>query len=416
MTRSAGGLTLRQLGPSVYLPSGVYSTAIGAVAPVVVLSATGLGASLATAALVAAMVGLGQIAGSLPAGVLIARIGEQRTMVAATALALPALGACLLARDVLMLGAAVALLGVAGAAWIVARHAYLAEAVRPSLRARAMSTLGGVSRIGTFIGPFLGAAAMHVAGLKGAYLVAMAGVGIATVLLALLPPVPHDRPPQTGAARARLWTVIRDNRRTLRTLGLGVLLVGALRASRQTIVPLWGASLDLDPATIGLIYGCSGAVDMLLFYPAGRLMDRRGRRWAAVPAMTLLGVAHALLPLAGDAPGLAAAAMLMGLGNGLSAGLILTIGADASPAEGRAQFLGAWRLCADVGNGGGPLAIGAVTAAASLTAAALTVGAAGLLAAALLYRWVPADADLAAAPRAQRSEATTPPLTATDGD
>src|SRR5688500_10324081 len=98
MTGTAEGLTLRQLGPSVYLPSGVYSTALGAVAPVVVLSATGLGASLATAALVAAMIGLGQIAGSLPAGVLIARFGEQRTMVAATALALPALGACMLAR------------------------------------------------------------------------------------------------------------------------------------------------------------------------------------------------------------------------------------------------------------------------------------------------------------------------------
>ncbi|MEU4420716.1 hypothetical protein AB0F81_08825 [Actinoplanes sp. NPDC024001] len=49
-------------------------------------------------------------------------------------------------------------------------------------------------------------------------------------------------------------------------------------------------------------------------------MDRRGRRCAAVPAMTLLGLAHALLPLAADAKGLAAAAMLMGLGDGLSAG------------------------------------------------------------------------------------------------
>ncbi|MBG0562711.1 MFS transporter [Actinoplanes aureus] len=389
MTGTAEGLTLRQLGPSVYLPSGVYSTALGAVAPVVVLSATGLGASLATAALVAAMIGLGQIAGSLPAGVLIARFGEQRTMVAATALAVPALGACMLARNVLMLGAAVGLLGVAGAAWIVARHAYLTEAVHPTLRARAMSTLGGVARIGTFIGPFLGAAAMHLTGLRGAYLVAMAGAGLATALLALLPPVPHDRPAHTLGAPARLWTVIRDNRRTLRTLGLGVLLVGALRASRQAIVPLWGASLGLDPATIGLIYGCSGAVDMLLFYPAGRLMDRHGRRWAAVPAMALLGLAHALLPLATGGPGLAAAAMLMGLGNGLSAGLVLTIGSDVSPAEGRAQFLGAWRLCADIGNGGGPLLIGAVTAALSLAAAALTVASAGLLAATLLYRWLP---------------------------
>ncbi|MFC7528341.1 MFS transporter [Actinoplanes sp. GCM10030250] len=417
MTAAAGGLTLRQLGPGVYLPSAVYSTGFGAVIPVIVPSATGLGASLATAAVVAGMIGIGQIAGSLPAGVLISRIGERRTMLAATGLAVPMLAACLLARTVVQLGAAVMLLGIAGAAWGVARHAYLTEAVRPDLRARAMSTLGGVGRIGTFAGPFLGAGAMHFAGLPGAYLVAIAGVGAGAALLTFLPPMPHDtagreraghdtteressghraghdtaghsRAGHVTSSQPRLWSVIRDNARTLRTLGIGILLVGALRASRQTILPLWGTALGLEPATIGLIYGLSGAVDMLLFYPAGRLMDRHGRRSAAVPAMTLLGVAHALLPLVSGATGLTVVAMLMGLGNGLSAGLVLTIGADVSPATGRAQFLGAWRLCADVGNGGGPLLIGAVTAAATLSAAALTVAGAGLLAAALLYRWV----------------------------
>jgi hypothetical protein len=80
----------------------------------------------------------------------------------------------------------------------------------------------------------------------------------------------------------------------------------------------------------------------------------------------------------------------MGLGNGLSAGLIMTIGADVSPAAGRAQFLGAWRVCADLGNGGGPLAIGAIAAVASLAAAALVMGSAGFVAAAIfLYRLRP---------------------------
>ncbi|WP_433794645.1 MFS transporter [Actinoplanes sp. CA-252034] len=382
------GQTLRQLGPTVYLPSAVYSTGIGAVAPVIVLTATGLGASPAAAAVVAGLLGLGQISGSLPAGVLISRVGERRTMLAASAFAVPALLACMLAPNLLLLGAAVAVLGVCGSAWALSRHAYLTEAVRPELRARAMSTLGGVGRIGTFTGPFLGAGAMHVAGLDGAYLVAIAGVGLATVVLVVLPPVPHDRAVPPGAERPNLWQVIRANRRTLRTLGSGVLLVGALRASRQTILPLWGVALGLPPATIGLIYGVSGGIDMLLFYPAGKLMDRYGRRAAAVPAMTLLGVAHALLPLAGGVVGLTLVGLLMGLGNGLSAGLVMTLGADASPSSGRAEFLGAWRLCSDLGQGGGPLLIGAITAAATLSAAAITVGGSGLLAAYLLHRWI----------------------------
>ncbi|WP_433830472.1 MFS transporter [Actinoplanes sp. CA-015351] len=383
----ADGLTLRQLGPTVYLPSGVYSIGTGAIAPVLALSATELGASFAVAAVVAGMVGVGQILGAVPAGVLVSRIGERRTMLLGSSLAVPALLACVFAGHVLLLAVAVMLVGLTAAAWGVARHAYMTEAVRPELRARAMSTLGGVGRIGTFLGPFAGSVAVHLMGLKGAYLVALGAAVIASVLLLALPEVPHDRPVFSGAAPA-LRDVIRDNARTLRTLGLAVLLVGALRASRQTILPLWGASLGLEPATIALIYGISGGVDMLLFYPAGKLMDLYGRRSAAVPAMALLGLAFAVLPLASGVAGLAAAGVLMGIGNGLSAGLVMTVGADVSPAAGRAQFLGVWRVCADLGAGGGPLLIGVVTAVASLTASAVVVGAAGLLAAGLMHRWL----------------------------
>ncbi|GIJ49208.1 MFS transporter [Virgisporangium aliadipatigenens] len=391
------GLTLRQLGPGVYLPAAIFSTGMGAVAPVIVLSAIDLGASAATAAVVAGLLGLGQIAGAVPSGVLISRIGERRTMIGASALMLPALVACMVAGDLRIFGAAVVALGVAGAAWGVARHAYLTEAVRPDLRARAMSTLGGVSRIGVFVGPFLGAGAMHFLGLPGAYLVALVGIGGAAALMAFLPQAPEDTPATPGVAHPSLLSIIRSNIRTLGTLGLGILLVGALRASRQTIMPLWGAGLGLSPATIGLLYGLSGAVDMLLFYPAGRLMDRRGRRFAAVPAMSLLGAAHALVPLAGGVLGLAAVGLLMGIGNGLSAGLVMTLGADVSPPVGRAQFLGVWRVFNDVGNGGGPLLIGAVAAGASLGAAAVTMAAAGLLAAFVLGRWA-SPANLAAQP------------------
>ena len=388
MNGTAAGLSLRQLGLTVYLPSAVWSTGYGAVVPVIALTAAGLGASIPVAAVVAGRIGVGQLAGALPAGVLIDRFGERRVMLAASGLVLPALAGCLLARHVLVLAAAIFLVGLTGAAWGLARQAYVTEAVRPDLRARAMSTLGGIGRVGTFLGPFLGAGAMHLMGLAGAYAVALILAGAAAVLVLLLPPVPHDRPAATGADRPRLLAVIRANGRTLRTLGPGVLLVGALRATRQTILPLWGFSLGLDPATIGLIYGLSGAVDMLLFCPAGRLMDRHGRRWAAVPAMALLGLALLLLPLASGPVGLTLAGLLMGVGNGLSAGLIMTVGADVSPVAGRAQFLGAWRVCSDIGTGGCPLAIGAIAAAASLTAAALVAGSAGLVAAALFHRWL----------------------------
>ena len=75
------------------------------------------------------------------------------------------------------------------------------------------------------------------------------------------------------------------------------MLAGIIRASRQVVIPLWGSHIGLDPAVISVIFGLSGAVDMLLFYPAGMLMDRAGRNWVAVPSMLMLGIAHFLLPL-----------------------------------------------------------------------------------------------------------------------
>ena len=63
----------------------------------------------------------------------------------------------------------------------LARQTYLTDAVPIEYRARAMSTLGGVLRIGMFIGPFLGAAAIHYGGLAAAY-----GVGVVAALLAAL--------------------------------------------------------------------------------------------------------------------------------------------------------------------------------------------------------------------------------------
>ena len=52
----------------------------------------------------------------------------------------------------------------------------------------------------------------------------------------------------------------------------------------------------------------------------------------------------------------------------------MTLGADASPVDGRAQFLGGWRLCADVGRAAGPLALSGLTAIMTLGASSVVLG------------------------------------------
>ena len=58
---------------------------------------------------------------------------------------------------------------MAAAVFGLARQSYLTDAVPFHFRARALSTLGGVMRIGMFLGPFLAAAAIEHYGLAGAY-------------------------------------------------------------------------------------------------------------------------------------------------------------------------------------------------------------------------------------------------------
>src|SRR5690606_28213219 len=105
----------------------------------------------------------------------------RRSMVGAAALTVLALILCLVATATWMLGLGIFLVGAASSVFLLARQTFLTEVVPISMRARALSTLGGTMRVGLFIGPFAGAAAMHFIGLSGAYwaaIVAMVGAGV----------------------------------------------------------------------------------------------------------------------------------------------------------------------------------------------------------------------------------------------
>ncbi|WP_431837567.1 MFS transporter [Cellulomonas sp. Y8] len=379
----------RSLLTSAYLPALLYETGLGAVTPVVALVAAGMGARLDQAALIVALVGVGQILGDVPAGALAARVGDRRAMLVAALVACVALTIGALAPTLPVLAVGVLLTGAASAVFHLARQAYLTEVVPVVNRARALSTLGGVSRIGVFLGPFLGAAVLHVADLRAVFWLAVGTTVAAAAVVGLARDVDDRHPAARGRPRVSTAGLVRRHGRLLATLGLAVVLVGAVRATRQVVLPLWSEHLGFAPATTSLVFGISGAVDMLLFYPAGKVMDRRGRLWVAVPSMLVLGGAIAVLPLTSTLAGLTVVAMVMGFGNGIGSGILMTLGADVAPPDARAQFLGVWRVFQDSGAAAGPLVVSAVAAAGSLAAGIVTMGAAGLLAAGALAATVP---------------------------
>jgi len=118
-------------------------------------------------------------------------------------------------------------------------------------------------------------------------------------------------------------------------------------------------------------------------------MDRLGRRYAIVPSFLIQAIGMSLLPLSGTFAGLLIASALIGLGNGLGSGSMMTLGADLAPHGTRAEFLGVWRWIGDVGSTGGPLIVGGVADLVTLPTGAWVMGGAGLIAAMIFVFLVP---------------------------
>jgi MFS family permease len=183
--------------------------------------------------------------------------------------------------------------------------------------------------------------------------------------------------------------VVHRHRRVLLTVGLGVLGIGLARSARVVVVPLWAEHVGLTAAQTSLVFAAAALVEVVLFWPAGTVMDRHGRVWVAVPVALMVGLGLIVLPLTTTLVGVAVVTLLMGVGNGLGSGIVMTLGADAAPQAGRAPFLGVWRLLSLVGHNGASLVVGAVAAAASIGAASVVVGVLALAGGAWLWRWLP---------------------------
>ena len=67
--------------------------------------------------------------------------------------------------------------------------------------------------------------------------------------------------------------------------------------------------------------------------------------------------------------------VIAGIGNGMGSGINMTLAGDFAPAEGRAEFIGVWRLWSDMGAAVAPFVMGGIAELLVLSAAgAVTAG------------------------------------------
>jgi MFS family permease len=385
-------LTRNPIVLPVYAPTLLLAVGGGMLTPILPLYAASFGASYALIGLVLGSRGLGTILGDLPAGMLIRRVGQRRLMmVGLVCIALCGL-AMSTAQALWMLILYGLLEGMGGALWNISRHAYLTDAAPQGQRGRAIATFGGIFRTGNLIGQALGGLLGAWLGLRAPFAV-YAVIALVTLIFPALFGVDgaHHQAHKAGHGHSvNLWHVIRDNYKVLLSAGVGQLFAQMIRSGRNIVVPLYGADvLGLSVQSVGLVMSISSTIDALMFFPAGHIMDRFGRKYAYVSCFLIQGIGMALIPFTTSFALLTLATSLIGFGNGLGSGTMMTLGADLAPKDAMGEFLGVWRLIGDGGALGGPLLVGSLADLLSLTPAIFAIAIIGMIAASILGFFVP---------------------------
>jgi MFS family permease len=374
----------------VYVPSFLNSLSQMALLILLPLYIIELGHSAAFAATVVGLRGVGILLFDVPAGVLVARFGEKSVLLGGLLLILA--GNLLLAAtvDPWLLMLAALLLGAGFSAWMLGRQSYIADTCENHEVGRAIAVMAGLQRAGMFVGPAAGGLLAAYAGYPVTFFCGALVALVAGVLVLIYTQNVRAPGAGEGAGFGGTAAVLRSHGRIFATAGVAAFALQLMRAMRVLLVPLFGQSIGLDVAQIGLIYSLSAGIDMLLFYPVGIWVDRRGRKGSAVSSTLTFALGLALLPWVVGFYSLLAIGVLLGVANGLGTGIVMIIGADISQqTEHRGQFLGVWRLIGDVGMSVAPLLTGALVGVASLAAASLSVAGFGFVGAVLMMTVVP---------------------------
>lgn len=383
----------RELWRAVYLPTIVLALAEGMLVPVLPLFVAQMGAGFALVGVALAAEAIGMLVGDLPAGSLLRRIDRKRVMLVGVVVVGASVALLPFAGSVALVIALRLVAGVGAAMWSLSRHAYLTEATRAMGRGRALAAFGGATRVGHFVGPALGGVVAGTLGFAAAFWCYALIAGVAFVLCARYLEARDPRaadPRHRLGHRAALAQVLRLQRSTLLVTGTGHVMAQMVRSGRRIVIPLVGASvLGLDVQAVGWVLSAAALLDVIMFPIAGVLMDRLGRKWAIVPSFALQAFGMALVPLAGDFWGLLVVGGIIGLGNGIGSGTMMTLASDLAPAGTVGEFLGVWRVIGDAGSMGGPVVVGVVADVLTLESAALVIAAVGFGAAAVFAWGVP---------------------------
>jgi len=293
------------------------------------------GLTATTAGVVVACFGVGAFASQPLGGYLADRIGRRATLVAgmlATAAAFMLLAAV---RDLMLIGVAAVLAGLAIDIYRPAVSALIADLVRPEYRARAFALLYWAINLG-----------VAVAGVAGGYLASRSfwllfvADAITCVAFAALiaRAVPETRPERDPAATSGYGPVLRD--RLLLGITASTLLGATVYLQSFITLPIAVHSDGLGPQAYGIIYAVNPIVVILSQVFVLRVIDRITGVSLLAVSLVIMGVGFWLTAFASSVPAFALTVAVWTLGevgfNAVGPALV----ADIAPADLRGRYNG----------------------------------------------------------------------------
>lgn len=385
------GRNLRsELMLTVYLPAMLLAFGQGILITTLPLYAADFTDSYSLISFAVSAAALGTLVMDVPAGAILGRLGLRPTMIGGTILVVLGTFPLAFIHNYELVLALRIVSGVGTAFWGLSRHALITSAAPPDQRGRVISTFGGINRLGVLLGPAAGGIIADLLGLRSSFLLS-GMMGMIALILAIKYVKATDFPNNRAPGRwAIVGKTIRTYARDLSAAGAAQTFAQMIRSGRQLIIPLYASrELGLGAAEIGLVMTASSVIDVAMFVPAGMLMDRFGRKTASVPSFAIMAFGMALIPLAHSFWSLLAVGLVIGAGNGIGSGSMMTLGADLAPPGATGEFLGIWRLIGDSGSFLGPTVVGVIAGVLSLQGSAYALSVIGIMAAltlALLVR------------------------------
>ena len=271
---------IKSLAYSIYLPTLLNSTARGGTLVLLPLYALQTEGGAWVAAAVVGLQAAGTMIIDVPSGQLTAKAGDKAVMLVGLAIFAITAWVAVFSSSALTLAMVAVGFGLGGGAWVMGRLSHVTENVQLSRRGRVISVLAGIQRAGMMIGPVsVGVAAEYVG-----YGLTFGALGLLSTTSFILVSVFAKRTRLRTVTHVSVgtWQILNKHAPIFTRCGGIIICLMFLRSARQLIIPLWGTEIGLSPSEIGLIFSLSSAIDLLMFYPAGLILDHAGRKVALI--------------------------------------------------------------------------------------------------------------------------------------